>query len=84
MAAFEQDEKLALEETQQAVLEKTTPTPAVAPQPNKRAKSAGKKKWLSLAPTFSLSFSLRHFSTSLLNHSFVAWIWWINIGPNKG
>ncbi|XP_018528148.1 androglobin isoform X1 [Lates calcarifer] len=40
----EQEEKQALEEAQQAVLEKTTPTPAATQQPNKRAKSAGKKK----------------------------------------
>ncbi|XP_040920516.1 androglobin [Toxotes jaculatrix] len=40
----EQEEKQALEEAQQAVLEKTTPTSAATQQPNKRAKSAGKKK----------------------------------------
>ncbi|GAA6236160.1 androglobin isoform X1 [Lates japonicus] len=40
----EEEEKQALEEAQQAVLEKTTPTPAATQQPNKRAKSAGKKK----------------------------------------
>uniref|UniRef100_UPI0037E8966F androglobin n=1 Tax=Semicossyphus pulcher TaxID=241346 RepID=UPI0037E8966F len=40
----EQEEKRALEEAQQAVLEKTTPASAAAQQPNKRAKSAGKKK----------------------------------------
>ncbi|XP_038583723.1 androglobin [Micropterus salmoides] len=46
MAAMkkEQEEKPALEEAQQALLEKTTPTPAAAQQPNKRAKTAGKKK----------------------------------------
>ncbi|XP_026196445.1 androglobin [Anabas testudineus] len=44
MAAFEQDEKQALEEAQQAVLEKPTPTSAAAQQPSKRAKSSGKKK----------------------------------------
>ncbi|XP_078029942.1 androglobin [Epinephelus lanceolatus] len=40
----EQEEKQTLEEAQQAVLEKTTPTSAATQQPNKRAKSAGKKK----------------------------------------
>ncbi|KAK5852926.1 hypothetical protein PBY51_006757 [Eleginops maclovinus] len=37
-------EQEALEEAQQAALEKTTPTSAATQQPNKRAKSAGKKK----------------------------------------
>ncbi|XP_023262820.1 androglobin [Seriola lalandi dorsalis] len=40
----EQEEKQALEEAQQAVLEKTTPTSAATQQPHKPAKSAGKKK----------------------------------------
>ncbi|XP_059212705.1 androglobin isoform X2 [Centropristis striata] len=40
----EQEETQALEEAQQAVLEKTAPTSAATQQPNKRAKSAGKKK----------------------------------------
>ncbi|XP_030260251.1 androglobin isoform X3 [Sparus aurata] len=40
----EQDSKQALEEAQQAVLEKTTPTSPATQKPNKRAKSAGKKK----------------------------------------
>ncbi|XP_070782313.1 androglobin [Enoplosus armatus] len=46
MAAMkkEQQEKQALEEAQQAPLEKTTPTPAASQQPSKHAKSAGKKK----------------------------------------
>lgn len=40
----EQEKTQALEEAQCAVLEKTTPTSAATQQPNKRAKSAGKKK----------------------------------------
>ncbi|XP_073348559.1 androglobin [Pagrus major] len=40
----EQEEKQALDEAQQAVLEKTTPTSSATQKPNKRAKSAGKKK----------------------------------------
>ncbi|KAG8011319.1 Androglobin [Nibea albiflora] len=46
MAAEKRDQegKQALEEAQQAVLEKTTPTPAATQQPNDRAKSAGRKK----------------------------------------
>ncbi|KAK1889169.1 Androglobin [Dissostichus eleginoides] len=41
---MEQEAKQALEEAQQAALEKTTPDSAATQQPNKRAKSAGKKK----------------------------------------
>ncbi|CAJ1078450.1 androglobin isoform X2 [Xyrichtys novacula] len=40
----EKEEKQAVEEAQQAVLEKTTPASAVTQQPNKPAESAGKKK----------------------------------------
>lgn len=40
----EQEEEPALEDTQPAPLEKTTPTPAAAQQPRQPAKSAGKKK----------------------------------------
>ncbi|XP_034555079.1 androglobin isoform X2 [Notolabrus celidotus] len=40
----EKGEKQAVEEAQQAVLEKTTSASAAAQQPNKRAKSAGKNK----------------------------------------
>ncbi|XP_026174868.1 androglobin isoform X2 [Mastacembelus armatus] len=40
----EQEARSTLEEAQQAVLEKTTPAPAANQQPNKRAKTAGKKK----------------------------------------
>ncbi|XP_035534773.1 androglobin [Morone saxatilis] len=40
----EQEEKQALEEAQQAFLEKTTPTASATQQPKKLAKSAGKKK----------------------------------------
>ena len=61
----EQDSKQALVEAQQAVLEKTTPISSATQKPNKRAKSAGKKKWRPLALTSSLSSLGRHLSTSL-------------------
>lgn len=62
---MEHEAKQPMEEAQQAALEKTTPDSAATQQPNKRAKSAGKKKWWSLA---SLSALLnRHFSTILKN-----------------